>query len=298
MSATQRFVPLFPAALFMAAVAPQAAAQEISVGRYYELETKYLFGFTAGADIGLEGENEVESETTVGLGARRGAFSAVEQEFEYENVPTQFWNNEFSLHTLWNRIDDVPGIDNRDSVNFSGFSWKSRISIVPRGPGNPFGVMVWFQPEWGRIDGTSGASATTFALNTGLAVDTEIIPNMFYAAANLLYEPEYATAPGDPVWSRAAGFGATAAIAYRVTPKVTLGGGLQYYRDYEGFGFDTYNGSALYAGPTVHIQFNPKVFLVAAWSTQIAGQARGEPGNLNLADFTRQMASLKMGYEF
>jgi hypothetical protein len=158
--------------------------------------------------------------------------------------------------------------------------------------------MVWFQPEWSRIDGTNGASATTYALNTGLAVDTEIVPNMLYAAANLLYEPEIGTAPGDPGWSRAVGFGATAAIAYRVTPKVTLGGEVQYYRDYEGFGFNTFNGSALYVGPTFHVQFNPKVFLVAAWSVQAAGHAQGEPGNLDLTNFTRQMASLKIGYEF
>jgi hypothetical protein len=298
MPATQRFVPLLPAAIFIAAVAPQAAAQDLSAGRYYELETKYLFGFTAGADIGLEGENEVESETTAALGLRRGAFSAVEQEFEYENVPTQFWNNEFSLHTLWNQIDNVEGLDNRNSLNFSGFSWKSRFLIIPRGPGNPFGLMVWVQPEWGRIDGTSGASATTFAMNTGLAVDTEIIPNMFYAAANLLYDPEISSGPGDLAWSRAAGFGATAAIAYRVTPKVTLGGEAQYYRDYEGFGFNALSGSAFYVGPTVHVQFNPKVFLAAAWSVQVAGHAGGEPGNLDLTNFTRQLASLKFGYEF
>ena len=48
-------------ALLMAGLlaAPLAArAQEIKTDRFYELETKYLFGFTVGTDIGSEGEKE------------------------------------------------------------------------------------------------------------------------------------------------------------------------------------------------------------------------------------------------
>ena len=62
-------------------------------------------------------------------------------------------------------------------------------------------------------------------------------------------------------------------MAYRVAPKVTFGGESEYYRSYGGFGFGTFDGSALYPGPTLHIQFTPKIFLAAAWSTQFAGHA-------------------------
>ena len=40
---------------------------------YHELETKYLFGFTTGSDIGEEGEKSVEFETTAALGKRGGS---------------------------------------------------------------------------------------------------------------------------------------------------------------------------------------------------------------------------------
>ena len=58
---------------------------------------------------------------------------------------------------------------------------------------------------------------------------------------------------------------------------MTLGGEAEYYRAYGGFGFNTLDGSAFYLGPTLHIQFSPKIFLAAAWSAQVAGHARASP---------------------
>jgi hypothetical protein len=277
---------------------PPAMAEQASSSRYYELETKYLFGFTEGTDIGAEGEKEIELETTAGFGMHGGTYRALEQELEFEQVPSQYWGYELSAHGIWNSINNVDGLDNRDSANFAGLSWKPKFLLVGRGPGSPIGLSISVQPEWGRIDGTGGGPETSFSMETKLAADTELIPNMLYAAVNLIYGPEIARAPQDSSWSRASEFGATAAMAYRVAPKVTLGGEVQYYRAYDGFGFDRFSGSALYIGPTLHIQFNPKVFLAAAWSAQVAGHADGEPGNLDLTNFTRQMANLKLGFEF
>jgi hypothetical protein len=298
MSATRRYLPFFLAAIGVAAVSAQASAQDIWTGRYYELETKYLFGFTDGTDIGGEGEKEVEAETTAGLGMHGGSYRAIEQEFEFENVPSQYWGYEASAHFLSQQINDVAGLDNLNQATFSGLSWKPKFLIIGRGPGNPIGLSISVQPEWGRIDGTSGVNSTSLSMETRLAADTELIPNMFYAATNLIYAPELDRAPGDPFWSRSSGFGATVAMAYRVAPKVTFGGEAEYYRAYGGFGFNALDGSAFYLGPTLHIQFTPKIFLAAAWSTQIAGHAQGQSGNLDLADFTRQRGNLKLGFEF
>ena len=45
---------------------------------YHELETKYIFGFTEGADIGAEGEKSIEFETTTASGLRGGTYAALE----------------------------------------------------------------------------------------------------------------------------------------------------------------------------------------------------------------------------
>src|ERR1700753_3184362 len=47
---------------------------------YHELETKYIFGFTEGADIGAEGEKSIELETTTAGGLRGGTHRALETE--------------------------------------------------------------------------------------------------------------------------------------------------------------------------------------------------------------------------
>ena len=51
---------------------------------YHELETKHIFGFTEGADIGAEGEKSIEFETTTASGLRCGTYAALEQEVEFD----------------------------------------------------------------------------------------------------------------------------------------------------------------------------------------------------------------------
>jgi hypothetical protein len=266
--------------------------------RPYGLETKYLFGFTDGTDIGAEGEKEIELETTGAFQRRGGRYNAIEQEFEYENVPTQFWGNEFSAHLLSQLMTNVLGLDNLSQTGFSGLSWKPKWLIVGRGPGNPIGLSLSVQPEWQRLDGTSGAHSSNFSFETRLAADTELVPNVFYAAVNLFHAPEVDHAAIDPAWSRVSTYGASGALAYRVAPKVTLGGEAEYDLAYGGIAFNAFNGAALFVGPTLHIQFSPKIFLAAAWSVEVSGHASGDPGRLDLTNFERQRANLKMGFEF
>jgi len=273
-------------------------AQEVKTDRYYELETKYLFGFTNGTDIGAEGEKELESETTAAFQKRRGRSSEIEQELEFEHVPSQYWNYELSIHGLSQHFKDVPGEDNFNRTNFSGLSWKPKWLIIGRGPGNPIGLSLSVQPAWESFGGPNGVHNTAFSLGTRLAADTELIPNMLYAAINLIYGPEVGKTSGETGWERAAGYGASAAMAYRIAPKVTIGGEVEYYRSHGSFGLGNFDGAALYAGPTLHIQFTPKIFLAAAWSTQFAGHASGELGQFDLTNFERQHGNLKLGFEF
>ncbi len=296
--APRRLFLALPALAVLLAAPFAARAQEAPADHYYDLETKYIFGFTNGTDIGAEGERELEVETTAAFVRRGGQYNAFEQEFEWEQTPSQFWTYEASVHFLSQQINGVPGLKNYDGTNFSGLSFKPKYLIIGRGPGDPFGVSISVQPEWERVDGTSGQQTETFSLETVLAVDTELIPNRAYGAINLIYGPEIGRVLRDPAWSRASTYGATAAAAYRVSPKVTLGGEIQYYRAYDSYNIQDFTGYALYLGPTLHIQFTPKIFLAGAWSMEVAGHAAGGTGRLDLTDFERQVANLKVGWEF
>ena len=51
-------------------------------------------------------------------------------------------------------------------------------------------------------------------------------------------------------------------------------------------------------GPTLYVQLTPKMFMVAAWNTQVWGREVGNPVSLNLAEFQRNRARLKFAVEF
>lgn len=263
---------------------------------FHELETKYIFGFTEGADIDEEGERAVEFETTGTFGKRSGSYNGIDQEIEFENTPSQFWEYELSAHVSTYDISGVGGVANVKNINFSGLSSEFRYLIIGRGPGSPFGLTLTAAPEWARIDDI-GQPIVDFSTTFKIVADTEIIPNRFYAAANLIYAPEIAQSPGED-WQRFSTLGATTALAYRFTPKITAGGEVEYYRASNIVVFQSLQGQALYLGPTLQVQLSSKIMLAAAFSTEVAGHAIGDNRYLDLTNFPRNRANLKVEFEF
>ena len=60
-----------------------------------EIETKYIFGFTTGSGIGIEGEKEFTVDSIGRFGKRDGHYAATETKYEYEFTPSQFIQIEF-----------------------------------------------------------------------------------------------------------------------------------------------------------------------------------------------------------
>ncbi len=265
---------------------------------FYEAESKYLFGFLDGSDIGNESEKAFEYEATGSFQKRGGSYSAVEHEFEFEYVPTQDFAFELSAHALSDSINNVEGLDNFNGTQFSGASAKLRYLIIGRGPGSPIGLTVSAEPEWARVDDVDGTRALSYASEFRLVADTELMPNRLFAALNLIYEPSTAKPADTGVWERSSDAGIGLGLAYRVTPTVAVGAGAEYDRAYDGLLFQTFDGDALFVGPTLQINFTPKILLAAALSAQVAGHASGDPRALDLTDFARYRANLKLEFEF
>jgi hypothetical protein len=296
---------LLAAALFGAVGRLDAAKADAArpatppVDSFHELETKYIFGFTTGADIGVPGEQSIEFETTAAFQKRGGRYSAVEQEIEFEGVPTDYFAYELSAHGTYHSISGMSGgLDDLNRIGFSGLSADLSFALLHRGPESPIGLTVTAEQEWERIDGDSGQFTRDVSSTFTLIADTELIANRLYGAVNVSYAPEVGKATGDVDWQHSSTLGVTGALAYRIAPKITVGGELEYYRVYDGLLFDTFAGNALYAGPTLHVQFDSKTMLAAAFSTQVAGQAAGERNSLDLTNFERYQANLKFEKEF
>ena len=80
-----RWVTIATLPLFFPAA---ASAQYATPDSFRELESKYIFGFTVGSDIGPEGERALELTAGAAFQKRTGSFGALEQEVELEYNPT------------------------------------------------------------------------------------------------------------------------------------------------------------------------------------------------------------------
>ena len=165
-------------------------------------------------------------------------------------MPTQNFGYELSAHGLGFSVNDVPGMPDAHGFNFSGLSAEFRYLVIGRGPGSPVGFTLVAEPEWARID-DGGQPITDFNMTFRGILDTELIPNRLYAATNIFYTPDYARSPGES-WAWSAEYGVSGAMAYRFTPKLTMGAEIEYDAAYDGAGIQSFQGQALYLGPTLH----------------------------------------------
>ena len=271
-------------------------AQDRASNQFFEIETKYIFGFTEGSGIGLEGEKEFSIETVGRFGKRDGRYTATETKFEFEYTPNQYIQLEFGPLASSHFIRDVTDLDNRSQFQPSGFFGEIRYLLLDR-PASPVAVTVSFEPNYRAFDETSGVPVTNFEFETKIMADVELVKNRVYAAVNLIYEPEI-TRIADGTWEQESTFGITGAVSFRVLPELLLGAEVDYYRHYDGLYFNTFTGDALFVGPTLYYKFARKMFLTAAWNAQVWGREIETGQRLNLEEFSRSRAKVKVAVEF
>ena len=263
---------------------------------FYEIETKYIFGFTTGSGIGLEGEKEFSPETIINFGKRDGRYAVSETKFEYEFTPNQYIQIELGPIASYYDVRNVTGLDDMNAVKWNGFFAELRYLLFDRGTNQPLAVTLSVEPEWHAFDETSGARVVNYGLELKVNADLELVANRLYLGANTLYEPE-TTRADLGVWDQESTLGQSLALSYRVRPDVTIGVEAWYLRHYDGIFFNSFTGDTVYVGPTLYVQLARKAFMTAAWNSQIAGHEVGV-GPFDLTDFSRHRAKVKFAYEF
>ena len=268
---------------------------------FYEVETKYIFGFTEGSGIGLEGEKEFSTETVARIGKADGRYWASETKLEYEFTPNQYVQFELGPLVSTHKIKNVTDLDNRNDVAMSGFFGEVRYLVLERNASSPLAVTLSAEPEWHRIDETSGTHVTNLGLELKVNADLELIKNRLFLGSNLLYEVEGTKDP-DHIgagWAKESIGGVSGALSYRVIPAMFLGVEAWYLRHYDGSFFNAFTGDAVFIGPTLYAQLGRKAFMTAAWNAQVSGHDVDVSGSkLNFGEFTRSRAKLKFAVEF
>ncbi|MDP4023101.1 hypothetical protein Q8W71_10740 [Methylobacterium sp. NEAU 140] len=269
------------------------AAENLTPG---DIDSEHLFGFTEGSDIGVPGEAELEWETTGRLGKRLGRFRAFDSGFAVKVPLTQDFRLAPGL--IFNAHDvGLPGDPARTTGGFNGGFLEMRVRLLDRRAA-PFGLTLNIVPGYGTVDGGSGAPARSFGTEAGLLIDRELIPGRLVAALNVSVAFSTTRLGGAEAPALASGAEVSGALAYQVRPGLFLGGEARYVRAYAGLALDRPVGAAVYLGPTVYTTLTPHAWASVTWSFQVAGQASGEPGPLDLTSFDRHQLRLRVGYSF
>ncbi len=224
------------------------------------------------------------------MGKPQGSYDSVEQEFIFENTLTDSLGLELGARMLGQDVRRVPDLPDFQGVSFLGLSVELRAVLLHRTAERPIQITATVQPEWNAM-GDAGQQANQFAATLRAIVDVVSPDRRVYGAINLVYAPEGGRVVGQP-WSRSALVAASAALSYRLTPPLMLGLEADYDRAYAGLGLRSFSGQAVYLGPTFHYQISDKVDLSAAVL------AKAAVGRLDLDDFPRQLAKLRLEIDF
>ena len=267
------------------------------------IETENMFGFTLGSDTDEAGSKTIASENVVRFGYRSGRYTGFGTKLEFANGVTDNFAASFSLLGGYRMVRNVPDLPNIDSSRFDGIGMEFRWRLLDRKT-SPFGLTLHVEPALRMADEVSGQRGLGFASENKLIIDRELIKDTLFGTFNLLYDIETFKTYNEAITERASAFGFSTALSVQVAPKLFLGGELRYLRAYEGLALNRFQGHAVFVGPTMFWHITDNAWISFALNAQVAGraqmvgQALGDNRRLDLVNFNRYQARLKVGMEF
>jgi hypothetical protein len=262
-----------------------------------EVDTQFIFGFTMGADVGELGEKEIERETVGRFGKRDGFYTALEDQLRAEFTPSDRIRVEFGIPVAFHSISGVTGLDDRHQSAFNGVDLELRYRLLDRAHA-PFALTFGAEPRWARVDDIIGEPVANYGSEFSLAADRELIKDRVFGAINALYDPEVTLSRTTGLWQHQSTFGFTAAVTNQLKPGAFFGAEMRYLRDYDGLGINAFAGEALFVGPIFYVSVTKQFAVSGSWTVQVAGHATAVPGALDLQNFERYQAKLRLMYTF
>ncbi|MBX6425772.1 MAG: hypothetical protein IRZ09_07620 [Variibacter sp.] len=260
-----------------------------------QIDSEHLFGFTEGTDIGHKGDRELELEAEDRSGKRGGRYNVLGFTAEGKFSLTDDFRIAPGFSLVRHDISGVPGFLDRSATEFEGAHLEMKYRVLDRARG-PFGLTLAATPRVSRVDEASGALTTEYGADFLVSADKEVVPGTLFAAANLRYGPSAVREGG--VWMHESELEVSGALAVRMPPRLFVGGEVRYRVAYEGLALNRFAGEGVFIGPTLYARLSERAWIAGAWSAQIAGHARREPGSLDLTNFERHEFKVRFGHEF
>ncbi|MBH5388280.1 hypothetical protein H1B27_18630 [Bradyrhizobium sp. CNPSo 4019] len=262
-----------------------------------EIDTEHIFGFSMGSDIGKPGEIEVEFENVGAFGKRSGSYAALANLNQVKYTVSDNFRIAPGFSLSGQHISGVPGLADHRDVAFSGAALELRYKLVDRAVA-PFGLTLHAQPGWSRIDDATGMNIAQYGAEFAALFDRELVKDRLFAAFNVWYGTGGTREIVTNLWRHDSEMQLQAAISYAVQPELLFGLGIRYARAYDGSGLDRFLGDAVFAGPTFSYSISKEVGISGTWQMQVAGKALGDNRSLNLEQFERHQALLRINLHF
>jgi hypothetical protein len=284
--------PTIVAALGLIAVLGTSSAEAED-----RVDSEHLFGFTEGSDIGSKGEREFKNETTLRLGRAAGSFGASTSEAELKYTPTDNFRVSAGATLAYFDINGVPGLGDANRAAIQAASFSTRFRILDRNRA-PIGMTLSVEPHWGFVDEAKGQRIGHFGTEVALLMDRELVPDRLLGALNVQFENDRVRPDAPSVVRHESILGFGLALTTQTSPGLWLGAEARYLRIYDGAALNTLSGQALYLGPTVFAVLPSNYWISAAFDFQVSGRAVGVPGSLDLTNFERYQAKIRVGFSF
>jgi hypothetical protein len=278
-----------------------AAAFPVHAGgdtpRTERTDTEHLFGFVEGADIGDRGAAEAVIDSSLRADKSAGSFADTASDLELKYTAFERFRISAGATLAYYDIAGMPGIADVRHAAIQSLFADARFLVLDRAKA-PFGLTLGVSPHWGLVDETSGVPTRHLGAEIRALADRELVPGRVAGAVNLLFANDRARLRVFDGIEHESLLGAGAGLAAQIRPGLWLGGEARYLRDYSGPALNAFSGQAVYAGPTVYVRLGERAFASAALEFQVWGGAVGVPGALDLANFERIQAKLRLGVEF
>lgn len=249
------------------------------------------FGFTTGSDVADVGSFGPSLTYGGAFGTRTGSSNGhgLTLQGSYGLFPCF----EVGPYLLGNITGASAGGVSADSRAF-GAGVEMKYKLLGRDM-HGLGLTLVIDPSLNRTDPDGAGRFTTY--NTGIRVfmDKTLIPNTLYAALNLSQD---LTWTGPSPYQRSSTFTVAGSLAWQVSDGLYLSGEVRHMRAHNELGFGKEAGYATFAGPGVFWQATKQLALSAAYNIQVAGKAKGQPGDLDLTNFSQHLVKVKLGYSF
>lgn len=271
--------------------APTAPAPVVSRCTESEGIPTDAFGFTTGSDVAEVGSFGPSLTYNGGFGTRVGTSNghSLTLQGSYGLFPCA----EIGPYLLGSFTRASAGGVSADERDF-GAGVEMKYRLLGRDM-HGIGLTLVIDPSVTRADPDGAGRFTTYNTGIRLFADATLIPNTLYAAVNLSQD---LTWTGPSPYQRSSTFTVAGSLAWQVQEGLYLSGEVRHLRAHNELGFGKEAGYATYVGPGIFWQATKQLALSAAYNIQVSGKAKGEPGNLDLTNFSQHLVKVKLGYSF